>query len=169
LRLLPGREVPAPIDLVEVDEVGVCALGPASRGLVELLREHGQRGRNGHALGVEEAIRVFVVQTSGGHPRVRQPRERDVVEHLIPRQVTDGLSGDEGAGDVQVALGVVVRDPGGQPGGRVGDSVERLRVQEHLDGVADPLRIQVTHLFVGALLFGRETVRRRSGGQWREP
>ena len=37
LRLLPGGEVVALLDFVEVDEVGVGLLGPAPRGLIELL------------------------------------------------------------------------------------------------------------------------------------
>src|SRR5436190_13172107 len=45
LRLLPGGEVPAAVDLVEVDEVGVRLLRPASGSPVELVGEdaHGHR------------------------------------------------------------------------------------------------------------------------------
>src|ERR1700730_5676552 len=52
LRLLPGREVPASVNLVVVDQVGVRAVYPAPRSLVQLLREHGHSGRDRHALGV---------------------------------------------------------------------------------------------------------------------
>jgi hypothetical protein len=36
LRLFPGREVPALVDLVEIDEVAIGALGPALRRTVDL-------------------------------------------------------------------------------------------------------------------------------------
>jgi hypothetical protein len=57
LRLFPGGEVAAPVEPVVVDEVvGIGALGPAARGLVELVGEDtdGKRDRDG--LGVEEAL-----------------------------------------------------------------------------------------------------------------
>src|SRR5919198_3486021 len=40
LRLFPGGEVAAPVDLVEVGEAGVDLLGPAARRLDELVGEH---------------------------------------------------------------------------------------------------------------------------------
>src|SRR4051812_35305736 len=42
VRLLPGREVVALVDLVEVDEVGVGRLRPAPRRLIELSRRRGR-------------------------------------------------------------------------------------------------------------------------------
>src|SRR5215216_5466560 len=63
LRLLPGREVVALVDLVVVDEVGVGLLGPAPRGLVELVGEDAHRRRDGDALDVEEAEGVLPVET----------------------------------------------------------------------------------------------------------
>src|SRR5947208_8829791 len=77
-RLLPGREVVALVDCVEVDEVGVGLLGPAPRRLIELPRKHAHGGRDGDALDVEEAERVLPVETTRGNPCVRHPRERDV-------------------------------------------------------------------------------------------
>jgi hypothetical protein len=47
------------VDLVEVDEVGVGLLGPGPRGLVELVRENADGGRDGDALEVEEAELVL--------------------------------------------------------------------------------------------------------------
>jgi hypothetical protein len=41
LRLLPGREVSAPVDLVEVDEVAIGAPGPRLRGAIALPGEDG--------------------------------------------------------------------------------------------------------------------------------
>ena len=48
LRLLPRREVTALVDLVEVDELGIGALGPAPRRLVDLAgkHRHGDRDRD---------------------------------------------------------------------------------------------------------------------------
>ena len=45
LRLLPGGEVAAPVDLVEVDEVGVGLLDPAARGPEDLAGERGEADR----------------------------------------------------------------------------------------------------------------------------
>src|ERR1700754_3440488 len=47
LRLLPGREVAAFVDLVVVDEIRIGPLGPAPRRLVQLARKDGHRGRDG--------------------------------------------------------------------------------------------------------------------------
>src|SRR4051812_2051159 len=48
LRLLPGSEVPAPLDLVEMDEVGIRLLRPAPRHLEELVGEDAHGHRDGH-------------------------------------------------------------------------------------------------------------------------
>src|SRR5262249_19784660 len=45
LGLFPGRKVPAAIDLVEVDEVGIHLLGPPARRLVDLTGEDRERNR----------------------------------------------------------------------------------------------------------------------------
>src|SRR3954453_17015308 len=50
LGLLPGGEVSAPVDLVEVDEVGVRLLGPAARRRVDLVREDAHGDRDGDVL-----------------------------------------------------------------------------------------------------------------------
>src|SRR5687767_6727853 len=89
VRLLPGREVVALVDFVEVDEVGVGLLGPTPRRLIELARKDAHGGRDGDALGVEEIECVLPVQAARGHPGVRQPCESDVVQYLVPGQVAD--------------------------------------------------------------------------------
>jgi hypothetical protein len=98
---LPSGEVVAPVDLVEVDELRVRLLGPAPRRLVELHGEDGHGGGHGGALDVEEAEFVLPVEPSRGDPGVRQPRERDVVEDLVPGEVPDRVA-VEGGGDVLV-------------------------------------------------------------------
>ncbi len=106
----------APVDLVEVDELGVGPLGPAARGPVDLLMEDGDGGRDGHVLDAEEVERVLPVQPGRGNPGVRQPVECDVVQDFVPGQVADGVPG-EGVRDVLVAGRVVVDHPGGQADG----------------------------------------------------
>ena len=62
---------------------------------------------------------------------------RDVVEDVVAREVARGLPVDEGAGDLVVAVRVVVDHPGGQGDGRVEQGVaDRLRPGGHLDEVA---------------------------------
>src|SRR6202042_434118 len=75
------------VELVEVDEVaGIRALGPAPRGLIELVGEDADGIRNGDVLGVEEVRLVLPIETSRGNPGVRQPVQRDVVEDVVTRQ-----------------------------------------------------------------------------------
>src|SRR5215216_1288800 len=121
LRLLPGSEVTAPVDLVEVDEIGIGALGPAPRRPVLLAREDGYGDRDVHALGVEEAALVLPVEPGRGDPCVRQPVERDVVEDLVPRQLAGRAlrpleSGSHRGGRLAVGI-VVVEQPGGKADG----------------------------------------------------
>jgi hypothetical protein len=55
LRLFPSREVAALAGLVVVDEVVVCALGPAARGLIALAGEGADGRRDENADGVVQA------------------------------------------------------------------------------------------------------------------
>src|SRR5262249_20311020 len=93
LRLFPGGEVAALLDLVEVDEVGVGVLRPASRSLVLLAREDADGDWMGDALHVEEAALVLPVQTRGRNSRVGQPVKGDVVEELVTSQLADVARG----------------------------------------------------------------------------
>ena len=53
LRLFPGREVPAFVELVVVDEFGIRPLRPAPRGWIEFVREDAHGNRDGDAFGIE--------------------------------------------------------------------------------------------------------------------
>jgi hypothetical protein len=68
LRLLPGREVPTLVELVVMDEVGIGLLCPTPRHLVDLVRKDAHRYRDGDALRVEEADRIFPIETSRRDP-----------------------------------------------------------------------------------------------------
>ena len=121
LRLFPGGEVAALVDLVVVDEVGVGPFGPAPRRLILLAGEDADRHRDGHALDVEEATPEFPVETGRRDPRVREPVERDVVEDLLARQLAGDAGGpvqssDDRRGRLAAGI-VVVEKPGGQPDG----------------------------------------------------
>src|SRR6266702_3848554 len=83
----------ASVELVVMDEVaGIRALGPAPRGLVELVGEHADGVRNRDGLGVEEVRLVLPVETGRGNPGVRQPVQRDVVEDVVSSQGAPQLS-----------------------------------------------------------------------------
>ena len=118
LRLLPGRKVPALVDLVVVDEFGIRPLRPTPRGLILLARKDAHGNRNGDALGVEEAALVFPIETRRRDPGVRQPVKRDVVEDLVTRQFAGGARRPvQGRGDRRGRLAVsviVVEKPSGQ-------------------------------------------------------
>jgi hypothetical protein len=92
LRLFPGREVAASVELVEMDEVvGIRALCPGPRCLVQLVGKDADGKRNGDVLGLEEARLALPVETSGGNPGVREPVERDVVEDVVSGEVARQL------------------------------------------------------------------------------
>ena len=58
----------------------------------------------------------------------------------------------------------MVEHPGRESGGRVGEPVQRLRAQPHLERVADALRVEEVQLVEGALLLGRQTDRGWAAG-----
>src|SRR5262245_21376110 len=116
VRLLPGGEVVARVDLVEVGEVRISPLRPCPGRLVDLVREDADGGRDGDALVVEEAEFVLPVEAGRRDARVRQPVQRHVVEDLVPGEVVDRAA-VEGLHDVGEAPGVVVDHPGRQSDG----------------------------------------------------
>ena len=83
---------PAPVDLVEVDEVAIGAPGPCLLGSIDVLGKHrdGHRDRDLGGLlrgSIQRASSaVLPVQPSGGGRAVRQPVQRDVVQHLVFRR-----------------------------------------------------------------------------------
>jgi hypothetical protein len=115
--------VAALVDFVEVDEAGVGLLGPASRRLVLLAGENGDRDGDRDTLGVEEAALVFPVEARGRDPGVRQPVESDVVQDLVTRQLARGaLRSFQRSCDRRgwLAVGiVVVEEPGREADGGV--------------------------------------------------
>jgi hypothetical protein len=50
LRLFPRRKVPALVELVVMDEVGIGLLRPTPRRMVDLVRKDAQRNRDGDVL-----------------------------------------------------------------------------------------------------------------------
>src|SRR3954452_25134030 len=106
LRLLPGGEVPAPVDLVVVDEVGVCLLRPAPRSLVDLVGEDADGNWDGHVLAGDVAALELPVQPRRGDSGLGQPEERDVVEDIVGAQAF--LLPVEGPGDHVQARRVVI-------------------------------------------------------------
>src|SRR4029077_2493022 len=117
LRLFPGGEVAAPVDLVEVGDVRVALLDPASRGSPDLTGESGETHRERdwrrHLPGrAGRRLSALPVLPSRRDPRARQPVQRDVVEDVVPRQIARWLLVYEGARDLVVGVGVVVQHPG---------------------------------------------------------
>src|SRR5215207_6203069 len=83
----------AAVDVVEVDELGIGRLGPATRGLILLAGKDAHGHRSGDSLGVEKATPIFPIESRRRDPRVRQPIKRDVVEYLLTRQFARGARG----------------------------------------------------------------------------
>ena len=85
-RLFPSRKVSTFIDLIVVDELGICPLSPIPRRLVEFVREDAHGSRNGDALGTEEGELILPVKPCRRDPGVGQPVKRDVVEDIVARK-----------------------------------------------------------------------------------
>ena len=90
----------AAIEPVVMDEVvGIRALCPAPRGLIELIGEDADRERDGNVFGVEKGRLVLPVETRRRDPGVGQPVERDVVEDVVSGEIAGEASlqdlGDE--------------------------------------------------------------------------
>ena len=112
----------AAVDLVEVREAGVGRLGPAARGSPDLAgerREADRHGRRRGGLAGRERAGSPVIPVVPGRrgSGARQPVQRDVVEDVVPGEVASRLAVDEGAGDLVVAVRVVVEQPGRQGDG----------------------------------------------------
>ena len=114
----------APVGLVEVGEAGEDHLDPAARGREDLAgevrvadrnrdRRRSLAGRTGCGLGPSE----LPVPPGGRGAGARQPVQRDVVDDVVPGEIARGLAVDERAGDLVVAVRVVVEHPGRQPDG----------------------------------------------------
>src|SRR5262249_11711073 len=58
LRLFPGREVAAFVDLIEIDEIGIRLLRPAARGRVDFVRKNAHGDRDGDISRIEKASLV---------------------------------------------------------------------------------------------------------------
>ena len=133
LRLFPGGEMAAFVDLVEIDELVIGPLGPTPRRLIVLAGKDAHRSRDRDVGGVVKVDVTFPIEASRGNRRVRQPIEREVVEHVVAREVACGMSIDRapehGRGDRRRRLAItvaVVKQPGCQADGRIRQSVQRL-------------------------------------------
>ena len=114
----------AAADLVEVREGGIDLLDPAPRGFKELATEcrEGDRERDwrrawpaSRATGLGPSC--FPVPPGGRGATALQPVQRDVVDDVFLGEIAHGLAIDKRAGDLVVAVRVVVEHPGRQPDG----------------------------------------------------
>src|SRR4029079_5733100 len=87
LRLLPGGEVAALVDLVEVGEVGVDRLDPAARRSPDLTGERREADRHGDSRrwltalqSVGQRSSILPVRARGRRGGAGQPVQGDVVE-----------------------------------------------------------------------------------------
>src|SRR6185369_7168220 len=105
----PGGKMPALLNLVVVDELRIRPLGPTPRSLIDLIEEGAHGDRDGDTRRGEEGKLVLPIDARRGNRRVGQPRERNIVEDVIPRQASGPAV--EGAGDELVAELVVIEEP----------------------------------------------------------
>src|SRR5690242_17041714 len=122
LRLLPGGEVAAPVDRVEVGKAGVDRLDPAARRSPDLAGERREADRNldrrrSLAASTREKLSELPVPPGGRGAGLRQPVQRDVVDDALPGEIAHGLSVDECPGNLVVTVRVMVEQPGREPDG----------------------------------------------------
>src|SRR6266403_6253184 len=112
LRLFPGREVAAFVELAVMNELGIGFFCRTPRSWIQLVRKRAHGNGDGNAFDTEKRQLVFRIETTRRNPRVRQPVEGNVVEDVVSRQAF-GLSVED-ACDKCVTFVVVVDHPGGQ-------------------------------------------------------
>ena len=156
------------IDLVEVDQVGIGAPRPRLRGSIDLVREYRDghrerdlggllRGRAGDA-----SSGVLPVDARCGGAGVRQPVQRDVVQHVVFRRRLLGIGAIRPFREARMP-----KQPCGEAGRRVGHAVaDVLRPRRHHRDVG-----RVPHLGVSnervehlAFLLGESGRRRPTDG-----
>src|SRR5256886_12585263 len=140
LRLLPRREVCALGKAGVPEQVGIRALGPTLRGLIDLVRICHDGYWKLNAPGVEEAalapqLPCAPIETRRGDRGVRQPVEGDVVEDVVARQALTAAI--KHAHDELLAARAVVAHPGRETDGGIGERVQRLRPEPHPVPVAE--------------------------------
>src|SRR5262245_2574537 len=92
-RLFERGEVTATVELVPMDEAGEEALGPAARRGDNLPGEDAASYRKVDDAAIVLACdaRMLKVDPRGRRARIRQPVERDDVEHLVTREHGFGI------------------------------------------------------------------------------
>jgi hypothetical protein len=104
-----------------VEEFGIGLLDPAPRRLICLARKDAHGHRDGDAFGIPKAALVFPVEPRRRDPRLRQPKERDVVEEIVTGQFPRVAPGPIQSLDYRLsrlaATIIVVEKPGGQAEG----------------------------------------------------
>src|SRR5262245_62767201 len=90
--LFKGRKMTAAIEFVPMNEIGIDALGQAPWCGHDFAREDAATHGNGdHGRSASDAG-IFQVHACRGGGRLRQPVERDGVEHLLAGQGVFGIS-----------------------------------------------------------------------------
>src|SRR5580693_2354992 len=116
LGLFPGGEVTALVHLVEVDDVGVRLLDPAARGPPDLAGERREADRNRDRRGsltgrTSIFLSFFPVRARSRRPGACQPVQGDVVDDVVPGEIARRLPAGKTAGDLQVAVRIVIDHP----------------------------------------------------------
>src|SRR5580704_13194017 len=92
-----------------MDQFWKRPLRPASWSRIEFVRKHAHGSRDNDASHAEERITlVFPIEASPRERRIRQPRERDVVQNVVSREAF-AASGED-ACDHLVAARVVIEE-----------------------------------------------------------
>src|SRR5262245_62112966 len=146
----------AAIELVPVNEPGEEALSPAARGGDDLAGENAASDRKVYdaAIVLARDFRLLEVDARGRRCGVREPVERDVVEHLLTREHRFRIA-------IVVGPGVkFLVDPGGLSRRGIGEGVtDRLRAGRQRKEVAETVGLKESKRIDGARLGGRQPLR----------
>src|SRR5215469_14390751 len=141
---------------VEVDQFGICLLCPTLWSWIEFVREDAHGSWNGDPFRIE--VTAFSpelpIETRAGDCCVRQPGNCDVVQNVIASQALS-LS-REHARDQRIAARVMIQEVSRKADWGIGDSIERLRAQPHLEPVTDSFLIHKLHTLVSNLFIRGE-------------
>src|SRR5262245_62492399 len=96
--------MPALREPVVVDQLRIRTFGPAPRSLIEFVRENAHGNRDGDTFDIEipPLAPEFPVETGARKRRVREPRDRDVVENVVTREALR-LSIEDARDELQTA------------------------------------------------------------------
>src|SRR5580658_1008476 len=107
------------VQLVEINQLGICAYCPAFRSCINFIRENTYGNRDGNIPRVEETAlcsqSAFPIEAGGRETRIGKPVQGNIVENIIPGKTF--LLPVENPDDEFIACNIMIQHPGCEPDG----------------------------------------------------